>query len=47
MTKNRFRSTVRVAHFTLVCFIGVMYGPPTSHPFVVVYVRIRQAADEI
>jgi hypothetical protein len=40
-TKNRFRSTARVAHFTLVCFIVVMYGSPTSRPSVVLYVRIR------
>jgi len=46
MAKNRFRSIARVAHFTLVCFF-VMYGAPTSDPSVVVYVRIRQAADEI
>lgn len=32
---------------TLVCFIVVMYGSPTSRPSLVLYVRIRQTADEI
>jgi len=46
MTKNRFRSTARLAHFTLVCLI-VRYGFPTSRHSVVLYVRIRQAAGDI
>jgi hypothetical protein len=46
MTKNRFRSTAHLANFTLVCLI-VRYGFPNSGPSVVLYVRIRQSADEI
>jgi hypothetical protein len=46
MTKNRFRSTARLANFTLVCLI-VRYGFLTFRPSVVLYVRICQAAEEI